>query len=255
MAFALHCVGYFGALYYAREYIFITTWTLHPHMLPALLLLGASCCLLVFFNRFAKAALALIWLCFVVLLQGNFLLHELYFGYIGLLIAFLMLSPLSGFLRAEDVVFFKKIQWVLLFVLSLTQTVSGFSKILFPGWLDGEVFSMLINSYVVRPQFKMFFGDLPSGFGSLFTLPVLIIETSLLFLFVFPKLRKYSWLLGVILQFLIFASLQLSQISSFMIILYIFAFDVDWKFFRRPEFQSKKTLLKKSIDPFNCPKS
>lgn len=232
MAFALHCLVYFAALFYAQEFVFSVTRTMNPLVLLTFLILGVFSCLLVFFNRFSKIALAVLWLTFIVVLRENFLLHELYFGFIGLLIILLILSPLSGLLHIEDVAFFKKIQWVLLFVLSLTQTVSGFSKMLFPGWLDGEVYDLLINSYVVRPQFKMFFGDLMGGFGSVFTLPVLIIEASLFFLFIFPKLRKYSWLLGLILQFFILVALQLTQISSFMILLYIFTYDIDWKIFK-----------------------
>ncbi len=223
MAFAFHCFVYFAALFYAREFIFSMSRTLDPLVLQTCLILGAISCLFVFFNRVPKMALAVLWLCFIAVLRENFLLYELHFGYIGLLAVLLMLSPLSENLQAEDEVFFGKIQWVLLFVLSLTQTVSGFSKMLFPGWLDGEVFNKLMNSYVVRPQFKLTLGELLRGYGSVFTLLVVFLETSLLFLFIFPKSRKFAWLFGLILQILILASVQLAQISTFMIILYIFS--------------------------------
>ncbi len=222
VAFAVHCLVYFATIFYAREFIFSMSQPLDPLLLETFLILGAIACVFVLFNQITKLALVVLWLCFIVALNKIFLLYELYYGYIGLLIALLILSPLSGNLQAEEELFFKKIQWVLLFVLSLTQTVSGFSKMLFPGWFDGEVFNMLMNTYVVRPQFKLFFGDLFAGFGWIFTLLVLFLETSLFFLFISPKLRKYSWLFGLILQFLILFSVQLSQISSFMIILYIF---------------------------------
>lgn len=231
LAFASYMLIYFVCLLISNEILFIYLRPQVAQILKIAFGFGCLCVLGTVNKRIYLPCLFLIWIIFIQINNLVYSLFQLHNSFVGLIVVLLMLVPFSNGkneFSKSDVDFFKKVQFLTLGLLSLSYTVSGFAKMLFPGWLSGEVSTWLVEHFSLRPHIVFYLGGTISKMGKLFTWPVLFMETLPFFIFLFKRSRSLAWLLGVVLQITLITFFQLTQISSFLLIVHLLTFDPAW---------------------------
>ena len=226
--FSIYMIVFFSSLVISHKLIFSSLSELQFEFFKFLIWFALLCCIGTFSRRSFIPCLLCIYTIFVLINFYRFSIYQFHNSFIGLATLLFCLVPFKNKFDESDLKFFKKLQFLTLAFLSFSYTLSGLSKWLNPGWINGDVSGWIIGNYIVRPFWAEHYSHQFRSLGIFFSWPTLLVETAPLILFSFRPLRPFSWLLGVILNIGILLLLQLSQVSFILLLFHVLTFDPDW---------------------------
>lgn len=186
-------------------------------------------------DKFAAA-----WVLYVLacLFGRNPLIANPALPYVGFMLLCLLFVPKAPFGSYEakgrddvgrDWVMPKDVLMAAWFVLALTYSYSGYTKLLSPSWVEGNNIMYVLNNPLARDYFlRDILLWLPPIFLQLLTWSVLYIELLFAPLALFKKLRPFVWGLMFLIQFGFAFLLNFLDLTAAMLLFHLFTFDPAW---------------------------
>lgn len=174
----------------------------------------------------------LLWYGWICLLDRNNLILNPGIPYVGWILLILALLPNAeskkGFLE-YGVAIPNIVKISAIFILGMGYTLSGIDKLGSPSWVDGSAFFHLLNNPLARDSFiRDFLLELPMIFHKLSSYIVLAVELLSLPLFIYPKTRKWIWLILVVFHISILTVIDFADLTIGMLMIHLFTFDIRW---------------------------
>ena len=182
---------------------------------------------------YRKIASVLILIFIILILQKNLFLYEIHFGYIGWMLVFFALAPISEPLTISNPtssdwkmpsVFFH----ACLFCLGASYTASGLAKHSFSGWNSGEAVKFYFHSGACKPYIRQISENFSQVHFVFIAYFVGLLELVALPAILIKKTRPYIWLILTAGQVQMLFTSNIFNISTILIILHILCFDPSW---------------------------
>lgn len=115
------------------------------------------------------------------------------------------------------------------FILALSYSYSGYTKLLSPSWVTGDNINYVLNNPLARDYFlRDFLLWLPPIFLKITTWGVLYIELLFAPLALIPKIRPVMWGLMALIQIGFASLLNFFDLTAVMLLFHLFTFDPAW---------------------------
>lgn len=123
----------------------------------------------------------------------------------------------------------KPLYFAVWFIMAVSYTYSGYTKLLSPSWVSGDTIQLVLENPLSRDNWvRSLFLSMPPFFLKFITLGILWLETLFVPLAFFPRLRPWIWL-GMLFAHLGFLTLlNLGDLSVGMILLHMISFNPAW---------------------------
>jgi hypothetical protein len=121
------------------------------------------------------------------------------------------------------------VYWGSWIVLGAGYTVSGYLKWISPSWIDGSTVGYVFATALTNNF--LYFGTLLAMFpliGKVMTWSAAFMQVTSAPAYLFPQLRKWSWIIMTFIHIFILVFFNLKQVSIGMLIFHAFVMDLDW---------------------------
>ena len=209
-----------------------------PAMVSLALVAGALASILLAVGKFDRAAAVFLWLLWASLLGRNPLISNPGIPFVGWLLLAHALLPSAPFgslaaVGRTD----PKGTWTMppsiltaaWLVLALGYTYSGYTKLISPSWVDGSAFGYLLANPLARDTpLRGFALSMPELLLQLATWSVLAMELLYAPLALFPRARKWIWLIMVSMHLGLVVLVDFADLTIGMLMMHLFVFDPAW---------------------------
>ncbi len=185
-----------------------------------------------YFRLMNSVYLFLVW---IFLFHQNLLSYNPGVPYVGWFLMVFMISPTNEHRffwhkNRTDFEFPKTLFWGIWIVMATTLSTSGIHKWLYsPLWREGMALKYIFHYPASRFDFlSKIYSLLPMFIQKLMTWTVIAMESSLILGLGIPKIRKFTWILSVLVQIGILSTLKFAELSILMTILHLFLVESSW---------------------------
>ena len=196
-----------------------------PDLFRALCLTGLAAGLLVAADILRRSASFALWILLVLVLMRNPSLYEVHLPYLGLSLWLLAFLPKE---HPDRTLFSIEIQRALLFVMGVSYSFSGISKLVSPSWDSGEMLKSFFELGFGFSFFQSWFEGISTSALAVASVFVAATEALALPLLLLPQTRKWIWILLTCGQLQLLVSSRLNHISIMMLIFHCLLFGILW---------------------------
>ncbi|MGC6425806.1 MAG: DCC1-like thiol-disulfide oxidoreductase family protein [Akkermansiaceae bacterium] len=174
-----------------------------------------------------------LWLALTVLFLKNNLISNPSLPYLGLILCLIACIPPGERWSLAP----KNPNWKMppliipgaTFLLALSYTFSGWTKLSSPSWIDGSAMLHILNNPLARPgTMRDLVLSLPTELLALATWAALLAELLYLPLTIFRKTRPWVWLALLLMHLGLIVLIDFADLSLGMMMIHLFTFDPKW---------------------------
>ncbi len=198
-----------------------------PIVLQSMSVLAMLAALGLIFGVQDKISAIILWYVLACFFGRNPLIANPSLPYVGWML--LLHVAIPGAKDSEKWQFPKPLYFAVWFIMAVSYSYSGYTKLLSPSWVSGDTIQLVLENPLSRDNWvRSLFLSMPPIFLKLITLGILWLETLFVPLALIPRLRPWIWL-GMLIAHLGFLTLlNLGDLSVGMILLHMISFNPTW---------------------------